>query len=190
MPQRSAERVLVVCPASHQPARSPPAPQDFLLAAMALLLVTHDLGLIAEVADEVLVMYAGRAVEVADRRTTFYRPHHPYTLGLLDSHPFAVRLPATARNPGGGPRASQAALHSSCWTAAWDIMSTVDATATSASRCAAARTARSNPRRSTQEIAQTGCARTVLDQLACACGEAFRRRSRAAGCGRIWATRW
>jgi oligopeptide/dipeptide ABC transporter ATP-binding protein len=54
---------------------------------MALILITHDLGVVAEVADEVLVMYAGRAVEVADRRAAYYRPHHPYTLGLLDSLP-------------------------------------------------------------------------------------------------------
>ena len=53
----------------------------------ALIMISHDLGVIAEVADDVLVMYAGRAAEVADRRTAFYRPHHPYTLGLLASVP-------------------------------------------------------------------------------------------------------
>ena len=53
----------------------------------ALIMISHDLGVIAETADDVLVMYAGRAAEVADRRTAFYRPHHPYTLGLLASIP-------------------------------------------------------------------------------------------------------
>jgi peptide/nickel transport system ATP-binding protein len=53
----------------------------------ALIMISHDLGVIAETADDVLVLYAGRAAEVADRRTAFYRPHHPYTLGLLASVP-------------------------------------------------------------------------------------------------------
>ena len=56
----------------------------------ALIIITHDLGVVAQMADEVLVMYAGRVVETADRRTAFYRSHHPYTLGLLASAPSAV----------------------------------------------------------------------------------------------------
>ncbi|WP_037606497.1 ABC transporter ATP-binding protein [Streptacidiphilus rugosus] len=54
---------------------------------MALIMITHDLGVIAGLADEVLVMYAGRAAERADRRGLYYRPHHPYTNGLLESIP-------------------------------------------------------------------------------------------------------
>ncbi len=54
---------------------------------MALVLVTHDLGVVAGVADDVAVMYAGTVVERADRRTLFYRQHHPYTRGLLGSIP-------------------------------------------------------------------------------------------------------
>ncbi|MEW9551016.1 ABC transporter ATP-binding protein [Nonomuraea sp. NPDC050783] len=54
---------------------------------IALLLITHDLGVVAGIADEVLVMYAGLVVERADRRTLYYRPHHPYTKGLLESLP-------------------------------------------------------------------------------------------------------
>jgi oligopeptide/dipeptide ABC transporter ATP-binding protein len=54
---------------------------------MALMLVTHDLGLIAERAHEVAVMYAGRIVESADTRTLFAAPAHPYTRGLLSSLP-------------------------------------------------------------------------------------------------------
>jgi oligopeptide/dipeptide ABC transporter ATP-binding protein len=53
----------------------------------ALIMITHDLGVVADIADEVLVMYAGRAVEVASKRDIFYRPHHPYTKGLLESIP-------------------------------------------------------------------------------------------------------
>jgi oligopeptide/dipeptide ABC transporter ATP-binding protein len=53
----------------------------------ALIMITHDLGVIADVADDVLVMYAGKPVEHADRRSIYYRPHHPYTKGLLESIP-------------------------------------------------------------------------------------------------------
>ncbi len=53
----------------------------------AVILITHDLGVIADVADEVVVMYAGGVMEQADRRTTFFANHHPYTEGLLQSLP-------------------------------------------------------------------------------------------------------
>jgi peptide/nickel transport system ATP-binding protein len=53
----------------------------------AVILITHDLGVIADVADEVLVMYGGRVMERTDRRTLFYASHHPYTEGLLQSMP-------------------------------------------------------------------------------------------------------
>jgi oligopeptide/dipeptide ABC transporter ATP-binding protein len=53
----------------------------------ALIVITHDLGVIADIADHVLVMYAGRAVEVAAKRDIFYQPHHPYTNALLESRP-------------------------------------------------------------------------------------------------------
>jgi peptide/nickel transport system ATP-binding protein len=55
----------------------------------AIILITHDLGVVAEVADDVVVMYAGEAVERAPRRTIFYDYHHPYTEGLLQSLPAA-----------------------------------------------------------------------------------------------------
>ena len=54
---------------------------------MAVLLITHDLGIIAEVADEVYVMYAGKVVEHGDTADIFREPHHPYTVGLLNSVP-------------------------------------------------------------------------------------------------------
>jgi peptide/nickel transport system ATP-binding protein len=53
----------------------------------AIVMISHDLGVIADMADEVVVMYAGKAVERADRRAIYYRPHHPYTIGLLRSLP-------------------------------------------------------------------------------------------------------
>jgi oligopeptide/dipeptide ABC transporter ATP-binding protein len=51
----------------------------------AIILITHDLGLIAELADRVVVMYAGRVVEMGDVYTIFNDPRHPYTLGLMSS---------------------------------------------------------------------------------------------------------
>src|SRR6266545_3015904 len=53
----------------------------------AILLITHDLGVVAGIADRVLVMYAGRQVEIGDVDQTFYDPRHPYTRGLLGSLP-------------------------------------------------------------------------------------------------------
>jgi oligopeptide/dipeptide ABC transporter ATP-binding protein len=53
----------------------------------AVVLITHDLGIIAEMADRVAVMYAGRIVEQADVRMLFEHPLHPYTLGLIASIP-------------------------------------------------------------------------------------------------------
>ncbi len=51
----------------------------------AIVLITHDLGLVAELADRVVVMYAGRVVELADVFTIFNEPRHPYTIGLMNS---------------------------------------------------------------------------------------------------------
>ncbi|SDI54122.1 ABC transporter ATP-binding protein [Natribacillus halophilus] len=54
---------------------------------MAVMIITHDLGVIAETADQVAVMYAGEVVEQADVKTLFNRPLHPYTQGLMNSIP-------------------------------------------------------------------------------------------------------
>ncbi len=54
---------------------------------MAILLITHDLGIVAEVADTVAVMYAGQIVETAPVGDLFANPRHPYTVGLFDSLP-------------------------------------------------------------------------------------------------------
>ena len=53
----------------------------------AIILITHDLGVVAEMADDVAVMYAGQIVERAPVETLFARPEHPYTVGLLGSIP-------------------------------------------------------------------------------------------------------
>lgn len=53
----------------------------------AIMLITHDLGVIAQTADKVAVMYAGRILEMADAASLFRRPCHPYTVGLLGSIP-------------------------------------------------------------------------------------------------------
>lgn len=54
---------------------------------MSIIMITHDLGVIAEMADEVVVMYAGDIVEKAKTRDLFDAPKHPYTIGLMDSIP-------------------------------------------------------------------------------------------------------
>jgi oligopeptide/dipeptide ABC transporter ATP-binding protein len=53
----------------------------------AVILITHDLGVVAEIADVIMVMYAGRVVEMGSKRQVFYDPQHPYTWGLLGSIP-------------------------------------------------------------------------------------------------------
>jgi oligopeptide/dipeptide ABC transporter ATP-binding protein len=53
----------------------------------ATILITHDLGIVAELCDRVLVMYAGRIIESGDVHTIFGAPRHPYTIGLMDSLP-------------------------------------------------------------------------------------------------------
>ncbi|HHU19521.1 MAG TPA: ABC transporter ATP-binding protein, partial [Bacilli bacterium] len=52
-----------------------------------IILITHDLGVVAEMADRVAVMYAGEIVEIADVQTLFEQPKHPYTRSLLNSVP-------------------------------------------------------------------------------------------------------
>ncbi len=73
---------------------------------MAVLIITHDLGVVAEVADRVAVMYAGKIVEYGDTRQIFGEPRHPYTQGLLASIPTLGReverlqvIPGNVPNP-------------------------------------------------------------------------------------------
>jgi peptide/nickel transport system ATP-binding protein len=62
---------------------------------MGLILITHDLGVVAQTAQRVIVMYAGKKVEEADVETLFARPLHPYTRGLMASIPAVVSLGAS-----------------------------------------------------------------------------------------------
>jgi oligopeptide/dipeptide ABC transporter ATP-binding protein len=71
---------------------------------LATILITHDLGVVAEIADRVLVMYAGKVVEQGTLEQIFYDPQHPYTWGLLGSltrldRPRPARLPQIAGSP-------------------------------------------------------------------------------------------
>ena len=57
---------------------------------MSMILITHDMGVVAGVADRITVLYAGRVCETADAKTIFYRPRHPYTKALLTAVPSLV----------------------------------------------------------------------------------------------------
>ena len=75
-------------------------------SGLALILITHDLGVIAEIADRVMVLYAGRVAETASVRTIFDAPAHPYTQALLGSIPdVAARRPRLVAIPGTVPDA-------------------------------------------------------------------------------------
>ena len=79
----------------------------------AVMLVTHDMGVIAEAADRVAVMYAGRLAELGPVREVITAPHHPYTDGLMGSTPLASKGHARLRQiPGSMPRL--AALPDGC----------------------------------------------------------------------------
>ncbi len=64
---------------------------------IALLLITHDLGVVARIADRVAVMYAGEVVETASAEALFRNPRHPYTRGLLDCIPVPGRTKSGER---------------------------------------------------------------------------------------------
>lgn len=64
---------------------------------MAILFITHDLGIVAHLADKVAIMYAGRIVEHGDVRSIFHRPFHPYTRALLDAVPRLGDIDASRR---------------------------------------------------------------------------------------------
>ena len=78
---------------------------------MAVLLITHDLAVVAETCDRVVVMYAGQVIEEADTKTALTAPRHPYTRGLLDSVPKGDGQPLTSI-PGAVPDLS--ALPAAC----------------------------------------------------------------------------
>jgi len=63
----------------------------------AIILITHDMGVVAEMADRVIVMYAGRKVEEGDTAALFDHPRHPYTRGLLEARPRMTITPTEVR---------------------------------------------------------------------------------------------
>ena len=78
---------------------------------LTILLITHDLGVVAQTCDRVAVMYAGKVVEEADVETLFETPRHPYTVGLLDSLPLhhevgeeLRQIPGTVPSPNNMPK--------------------------------------------------------------------------------------
>jgi peptide/nickel transport system ATP-binding protein len=86
----------------------------------ALVIITHDLGVVAQTADEIAVMYAGRIVEQGPARTVLRTPEHPYTWGLLGSIPSADApsgaelTPVPGRAPGLHERPAGCAFHPRC----------------------------------------------------------------------------
>ena len=74
---------------------------------MAVILITHDLGVVAEIADRVAVMYAGQIVEEGETAALFRDPAHPYTQGLMRSVPGDVREERLMTIPGTVPDMSQ-----------------------------------------------------------------------------------
>lgn len=78
---------------------------------MAIMMITHDLGVVAEMADDVVVMYAGSAVETSPVANIFASPKHPYTMGLLESVP---RPGSTRLKPIDGQPPSLIDLPDSC----------------------------------------------------------------------------
>jgi oligopeptide transport system ATP-binding protein len=69
----------------------------------AIMMITHDLGVVAGMCDNVLVMYAGQTMEYADARSLFYHPAHPYTQGLLAAVPRLDNLSSTLSAIAGNP---------------------------------------------------------------------------------------
>src|SRR5690349_7043323 len=87
---------------------------------MGLLLISHDLGVVGDIADEVAIMYAGRICEQGTVDAVFDAPHHPYTFGLLASLPRIDRTVATlSAIPGSLPslasRPSACRFHPRCF---------------------------------------------------------------------------
>jgi len=80
----------------------------------AMIIITHDLGVVAEVADEIAVMYAGRIVEQASAAELFANPQHPYTRGLLASIPRLDRDRSSGLDPIAGRPPSLIAPPSGC----------------------------------------------------------------------------
>ncbi|MFC5140851.1 ABC transporter ATP-binding protein [Actinomycetospora rhizophila] len=81
---------------------------------MGLILITHDLGVVAEVADRIAVMYAGRIVEHTDAASLYAHPAHPYTRGLMDSVPRVDDVAGAPLRPIPGLPPSLSAIPNGC----------------------------------------------------------------------------
>jgi len=88
---------------------------------MSIILVSHDIGVIAETCDRVAVMYGGQIVEMGATATLLTRPRHPYTVGLLRSLPGATTTRPAAASTTAAPSTPSAAVPGprSCWTWTW-----------------------------------------------------------------------
>jgi peptide/nickel transport system ATP-binding protein len=80
----------------------------------AVIIITHDLGVVAELADDILVMYGGKCIEKGSAEAIFERPEHPYTWGLLGSMPRLDRERADRLNPVKGSPPSLINVPSGC----------------------------------------------------------------------------
>ncbi|HUR03421.1 MAG TPA: ABC transporter ATP-binding protein [Nonomuraea sp.] len=80
----------------------------------ALIIITHDLGVVAELSNDILVMYAGKCIEYGSAEDIFYRPEHPYTWGLLSSMPRLDREPTERLLPVKGTPPSLINVPSGC----------------------------------------------------------------------------
>ena len=80
----------------------------------AIMMITHNLGVINEIADRIAVMYLGKIVEIADRTTLFKRPVHPYTVGLLQSVPEMGNEERTRLHPIPGMIPDPFHIHKGC----------------------------------------------------------------------------
>ncbi|MDQ2781097.1 ABC transporter ATP-binding protein [Lapillicoccus sp.] len=80
----------------------------------AIIMITHDLGVVAEMANEILVMYAGKAVEHGQVNDVFYQPEHPYAWGLLSSMPRLDRVRQSRLDPVPGNPPSLINVPSGC----------------------------------------------------------------------------
>ena len=101
---------------------------------LALLLITHDLGVVAEMADRVAVMYAGRIVEQGPVDAIFASPQHPYTKGLLASLPGRPGFESAGRQAASGHRRHGASLRT-CRQAARSSRDARSASTCAARRC-------------------------------------------------------
>jgi peptide/nickel transport system ATP-binding protein len=96
MRQRAMIAMALACRPALLIADEPTTALDVTIQAQILALITHDLGVVAQTAQRVIVMYAGKKVEEASVEALFDNPKHPYTRGLMASMPEVITLEAKA----------------------------------------------------------------------------------------------